>query len=188
MKVFDFDNTLYDGESAIDFVLYLIKGNKKILLWLPKIGIGLLKYKLCLVGKNAIEDQLNAFLKFVANDGRDLKTVVAEFWAKNEKNLKPDLLKLVSKEDAIITGSPSFLIEGIKDKLGTSKLDCSDFDMVNYHINFLNYGENKVKKYRELYGDKQIDVFYTDSYNDQPMMDISNEVYLVTKNKVEKIK
>lgn len=188
MKVFDFDNTLYNGESAIDFVLYLIKGNKKILLWLPRIGIGLLKYKMCLVGKDAIESQLNAFLKFVATDGRDLKETVADFWSKYEKNLKPELCKLVEKGDAIITGSPWFLIDGIKEKLGTSNLICSDFDMVNYHINYLNYGENKVKKYHEAYGDKLIDAFYTDSYNDQPMMDISKEVYLVTKNKVEKIK
>ena len=46
MKVFDFDNTLYHGESAVDLAIFMIKNNKKIILYLPKIFINLIKYKL----------------------------------------------------------------------------------------------------------------------------------------------
>lgn len=34
MKEFDFDNTLYRGESSLDFSLYMIRTNKKILPYL----------------------------------------------------------------------------------------------------------------------------------------------------------
>ena len=56
MKAFDFDNTLYFGESSVDFALFMMKKNKKIILWLPRIFWGLLKYKLCLISREKIED------------------------------------------------------------------------------------------------------------------------------------
>ena len=37
MIVFDFDNTLYRGESSVDFALFMIRYNPRIILWLPKI-------------------------------------------------------------------------------------------------------------------------------------------------------
>ena len=49
MKVFDFDNTLYHGESSVDLALYMIRTNKKIIKYLPSIFINLIKYKLCMV-------------------------------------------------------------------------------------------------------------------------------------------
>ena len=68
MKVFDFDNTLYHGESAVDLALYMIKNNKKIILYLPKIFINLIKYKLCLVDKKKIVAAINDFLNNVTNN------------------------------------------------------------------------------------------------------------------------
>jgi len=35
MKAFDFDNTIYRGESSIDLAVYMIRNNKKIILYLP---------------------------------------------------------------------------------------------------------------------------------------------------------
>ena len=48
--------------------------------------------------------------------------------------------------------------------------------------------ENKVKKIRELYPDKEIEALYTDSYSDKPLMDISKTVYLVKGKRLKKIK
>ena len=48
--------------------------------------------------------------------------------------------------------------------------------------------ENKVKAFREIYPDRHIENFYTDSMNDKAMMDIADNVYLVKKNKITKIK
>ena len=36
-----------------------------------------------------------------------------------------------------------------------------------------------MKRYRERYGDKTIDAFFTDSYNDRDLMEISKKVYIV---------
>ena len=188
MKVFDFDNTLYHGESAIDFVLYLMKKNKKIILWVPRILFGLMQYKLCLISKEEIINQTNDFMKSVIKDKKEVEDTVAEFWQKYSKDLNLELIKQITEEDAIITAGPSFLIEAIKDRLGTSNLMCSDVNLEKREVLNLNFGENKVICYKEKYGNKPIDSFYTDSYNDKAMMNISNTVYLVKGNKIKKIK
>ena len=54
MKAFDFDNTLYRGESSLDFSLYMIRTHKKILLYLPVIMVNTISYKLCLVDREKL--------------------------------------------------------------------------------------------------------------------------------------
>ena len=49
MKVFDFDNTIYRGESSVDYSFYMIRHNKKILRYVPTILFSLVGYKLCLL-------------------------------------------------------------------------------------------------------------------------------------------
>ena len=44
------------------------------------------------------------------------------------------------------------------------------------------------QRLHELYPDAEIENFYTDSMNDSAMMDISEHVYLVKKDKITKIK
>ncbi len=41
-----------------------------------------------------------------------------------------------------------------------------------------------MKRFREQFGDRKIERFYTDSYNDKAMMDISEKVYIVKKGKI----
>lgn len=188
MKVFDFDNTLYFGESAIDFVLFLIKKNKKILLWVPTIFFGLLKYKLCLISKERIEKITNDFMESVIKNRKDIEDKVDEFWHKYGKNLNIELINQIEKEDAIITAGPSFLIEKIKDCLKTANIICSNIDLETKKVISFNFGENKVKSFYEKYGDKSIESFYTDSFNDQAMMNISQKVFLVKRKKIKQIK
>ena len=35
MRVFDFDNTIYDGESVIDFYLFSLRRNPKVARYVP---------------------------------------------------------------------------------------------------------------------------------------------------------
>lgn len=188
MKAFDFDDTLYRGESSIDYVLFMIKKNKKIILWIPKILFGLIQYKLCLISKEKIENQINDFLKFVIKDKEEIANQVREFWEKFSRNLNQELINTITNDDVIITASPSFLIEGIKNRLGTANLICSEFDLDKKCVLYFNFGENKVKKFYEVHGNSKIECFYTDSYNDKSMMDISDKVFLVKKRKIKQIK
>ena len=71
--------------------------------------------------------------------------------------------------------------------LNTEKIIGTEVDLGRKKITWFNFGDNKVKRYRELYGERQIKAFYTDSYNDRDMMDISQEVFIVKNGIPEKL-
>ncbi|MBO4865794.1 MAG: haloacid dehalogenase-like hydrolase [Ruminococcus sp.] len=187
IKVFDFDNTLYHGESSIDLAFYLIRRNKRILLYVPSILINLAKYKMCIVDREKAEQEINDFLKIAVKDKYEAAEIVESFWAENIHRLDHNIIKRVGKEDVIITAGPDMLINAIKDKLGTENIISSVIDPDKREMVYFNFGENKAKRYKEVYGDTPIDSFYTDSFNDKPLMKLANNVYIVEKGRLKKM-
>lgn len=188
MKVFDFDNTLYRGESAVDFVLFMIRCNRKILFWLPKIFWNLLKYKLCLIKKDNIEAQIDRFLQSCLPEQDVLLPLVRQFWRTHLHKLDTGMTAKVMPEDVIVTAGPDFLLRVLQKKLGTTHLLCSEVDLKQKKVIYLNFADHKVRRYRETYGETAIDAFFTDSYNDRAMMDCAKRVYLVKKGRVRRIR
>ena len=82
MKVFDFDNTLYRGESSLDFSLFMIRANKRILLYLPVIASNTSRYKLCLVDRQALGDSINKYMKIIVRSKQEMLDLVEAFWAR----------------------------------------------------------------------------------------------------------
>ena len=42
LTVYDFDGTIYDGDSTFDFIKFLMKKDKSIILHIPKMAIYLI--------------------------------------------------------------------------------------------------------------------------------------------------
>lgn len=179
MNVFDFDNTLYRGESSVDLALYMVKTNKKIILYLPKIFYNLLKYKLCIVDKRKTVAAINDFMRHALSGKEELLGAVEGFWATHRHKLNMDMLKLIGSDDVIITAGPDFLIKAIQNELHTTHLLCSVIDTDRMAVRYLNFGSNKANAFRNTFGSRKIDCFYTDSYNDKALMDIADKVYIV---------
>ena len=184
MKVFDFDNTIYKGESSIDFSFYMIRHNKKILRYVPTILLSLAGYKLCLLKKEKLESIINDFLFGVLDGTESITTYVGHFWESHAHMLNKKILHMVEPEDVIISASPILLIQGIQEMINTENIIGTEIDLEQKKVTWFNFGDNKVKRYRSLYGDLKIDVFYTDSYNDKDMMDIAQKVYIVKKGNI----
>ena len=182
MNVYDFDNTIYDGESIIDFFNFLVKKDFKLVKYYPKILRLLILYKMNKVNIEKLNDKLSKLSKnFFKNKTYDLDKLSDEFWNKNINKLKPDFINQLSKDDIIITGCPNFLIERIQDKLKVKDIISTQFNMETKEIEFLCFSRNKVIAYNQFYRDKKIDKFYTDSLSDKPLMSLADEVYYVTK-------
>ena len=181
MKVFDFDNTIYRGESSVDFSFFMIRHKKKILLYIPRILFSLVGYKLCLLKKEKLESIINGFFAGLIDGTESHELFVKQFWETHADRLNESMLGLIEPDDVIISASPIVLLDGIRDKLNTGNILGTDVDFEQKKITRFNFGDNKVRRYRELYGDREIDAFYTDSYNDRFLMEISNEVFIVKK-------
>ena len=102
---YDFDKTIYDGDSSVDFYMYSLKRNKKVLLQLPYQLIGLILYILRIIDKTKFKEFVFSFLKRIDN----IDDYVNDFWKENHKNIKKWYLEQKKKDDVIISASPEFL-------------------------------------------------------------------------------
>lgn len=188
VNVYDFDNTIYDGETLVDFILYYIKTDRKIWKYVPKLIIIAIKDALHLF---TVEQAIEAYASFLegyyVNLGDTTQNVI-KFWDKNEKKIKPWYAKVQKESDIIVSGSTDFILDEIMKRMGIKHYIGSSIDKETGKFIRLCFLENKVKAFYEIYPDKHIENFYTDSMNDKAMMDIADNVYLVKKNKITKIK
>ncbi len=187
MKVFDFDNTIYDGESTVDFLLFCINDNKKLSIYLPSIIIAGILYKLNLLDVDSLSKTVEKINKGIMQSKEDKDRLVEAFWIKNSKKLKKEILELVSKDDIIITSSPTILMDGIKDKLPVKDIIGSIYNLDKCKLEFLCMGENKVKAFLVKYPNQIIDEFYTDSKIDTPFMKLSKRNFLVKGKKIKEV-
>lgn len=188
VNVYDFDNTIYDGETLVDFILYYIKTDRKIWKYVPKLIIIAIKDALHLF---TVEQAIEAYASFLegyyVNLGDTTQNVI-NFWDKNEKKIKPWYAKIQKESDIIVSGSTDFILDEIMKRMGIKHYIGSSIDKETGKFIRLCFLENKVKAFYEIYPDRHIENFYTDSMNDKAMMDIADNVYLVKKNKITKIK
>ncbi len=177
LNVYDFDGTLYKGESSLHFACFCLLRKPKILLFFPKILSLYKKHKkneLCLEEANLLFKKL---LEQTIVDDYELEKLLQTFWRKHEKNLNWPLIDTMKEKDVILSAGPDFLLKSspLKDK----NIFCSEIDLKNKKILFFCYGENKRIKFKEKYKEERIEKFYTDSYSDLPLMNLAQEVYLV---------
>lgn len=188
MNVFDFDNTVYDGETLVDFIIYYCLHDIKIWRFIPKLLIIWLKDSLHLF---TVEQAVQAYASFLEGYYVHIKTLdedTVKFWNSHEKKIKPFYEKIRRDDDVFVTGTTDFIFDEIARRMNIKNYITSSVDRKTGKFTRLCFLENKVKLFREAYPNAEIENFYTDSMNDKAMMDISKNVYLVKGNKITKIK
>lgn len=176
INVYDFDGTIYNGDSTVDFWKFSVKRNKKILLNLPKTFWKFVLYCFGLCSKTEFKQTFFSFLKKIS----DIDSEVNEFWKVNESKIKKRYLTEKSETDLIISASPEFLLKPVSEKLGVrliaSRVDrhTGIFDGENCH------DKEKVIRFNSEFPNTKINKFYSDSLSDSPLADISNEAFIVS--------
>ena len=181
MNVYDFDKTIYKKDSTTGFFLFSLKRHPKILTLLPSIFAGFVKYYVLKKGtKTEFKSRIMKFVKYI-----DYNKDIKDFWGKHKKGIKDFYLKQQRADDVIISASPAFVVEPICKELGIKHILCSNVDEITGLYSGENcHGEEKVRRYREIFGEKIIDKFYSDSYSDTPLAKIANEAFIIKGNKI----
>lgn len=188
MNVYDFDNTIYDGETLVDFILYYVRHDPRIWKYIPKLLYICFKDAFHLF---TVEDAVEAYASFLEGyyvKLDNLEEDTKKFWDKHEKKIKPFYEKVRRKDDIIVSGTTDFILDEIMRRMGIQQYVGSSIDRKTGKFTRLCFLDNKVKIFRELYPEAHIDNFYTDSMNDKAMMELADHVYFVKGNKIEKIK
>lgn len=180
MNVYDFDNTIYNGDSTFDFYLFCLKRNKNILKAFPKLTKSFTKFYVLKKGnKTEFKENMYSFLKYI-----DTENEVKEFWKTHLKNIKSWYFENQKEDDVIISASPEFLLKPICKILGINHLIASRVSPADGKYTGRNcHGKEKVRRFKEIYNEK-IEEFYSDSYSDNPLALISKRPYMVKGNKL----
>ena len=177
MNVYDFDGTIYRNDSTRDFYYYLLRNHTKVIRYLPKFILDVIKYKLDVVTKTKMKETFYRFLNSFG-DG-EIDRLVLDFWDKHRYKIYDWYLSQKTDEDVIISASPRYILEPICKELNVH-LICSEVDVRTGDYYGLNcYGEEKVRRFYEIYKDETIDNFYSDSKSDEPLAKIAKVAYLV---------
>ena len=182
MNVFDFDKTIYDGDSTVDLCLYLMGRYPAVIGdFISNLPV-VLRYKRGKISKTEMKESLYKCFRRVP----DMDAELVRFWDGHIKNVKKWYLDMKREDDVIISASPEFLLAECCRRLGIKHLIASRVDPKTGKYEGLNcYGDEKPKRFDEYFGAErrgEIEAFYSDSYSDVPMAVIAKRAYLVKKH------
>ena len=182
MNVYDFDNTIYSGDSTRDFYFFTLKNYPSILKYLPYQAYHFIKFALGIVDKTAFKEKFYIFFKSI----KDIDLFLDKFWKIHIKNIKKWYFDIKCDDDIIISASPYFLLKPAIDMLGIKYLSASNVDKLTGKYDGLNcHGKEKVRRFYEISNEK-IENFYSDSYSDTPLAEISENAFMVKGDRIYK--
>lgn len=166
MNVYDFDGTIYRGDSTVDFYLFCLRRHPAILRYLPRQAGGAALHALGRLSKREMKERFFSFLRGLPAVEEDLE----RFWRENRQKLMPWYSAQRLEDDVIISASPEFLLEGACRELGVRRLIASRVDpRTGAFLGENCRGEEKVRRFRQAFPDGEIGAFYSDGGSDLPL-------------------
>ena len=175
MNIYDFDGTLYDGDSSIDFYLYNLKRDPWLcFLWPLQLAAAAGK-ALHIIDKTKMKRVFYTYFRFI-----DAEKRAEEFWKRNIEKIYPWYYEQKQPDDVIISASPEFFLRYPCAFLGVEGLIASRVDPSNGKTEGLNcHGEEKVRRFREAFGDAVPDCAWFDRTSDLPVSNLAKRRVLV---------
>lgn len=181
MNVYDFDKTIYQKDSTLAFYFFCLRRDPRLLRFLPAQAWYYLLYRLHAVSKKRCKEKFFSFLRGIG----DVDAAVLCFWDKSIAHISTWYSSQRRPDDVIISASPAFLLHPLCERLHIRHLICTEVDKKSGAFRSENcYGEEKVKRFRERFGEAEIARFYSDSRSDAPMARIAKEAFLVKKGRM----
>ena len=180
MNVFDFDKTIFRSDSTAEFIKFMMKRHPKALLYLPRIGAAAFGYYALHIGtKTRFKERMYTLFKAC-----DAEREAELFWDENIGGVKAFYMDMRRDDDVIISASPEFLLKPVAEKLGftviASRVSPKDGKTAGENC----YHEEKVRRFRERFGDAEIDGFYSDSYSDEPLAKLAKKAFIVDGDRI----
>ncbi|MBR2768978.1 MAG: haloacid dehalogenase-like hydrolase [Solobacterium sp.] len=176
MNVYDWDDTIYRGDSTFGLVLYSYAHRPKTLLSIPRTAVCGLLFVLHIMKKQTFKENMYHMFTFVD----DMEDFIEEYTSSHLDHIKDLYRQRQREDDLVISASPEFLIRSFCEKAGIKACMASPVNMHTGKYEGLNcHGKEKVRRFYEKYPDGKIQEFYSDSYSDTPLAEISEKAYLV---------
>lgn len=181
MNVYDFDGTIYDGDSSIDYFLFCLKKNRGMITKVSNIVWKGVLYKIGYITKQEFKSIFFGVICKHTSWENDLQ----QFWEEKQYKIKKFYYENAQPEDVIISATPEIILKPICNKLGIKYLIASVIDGKTGEFLGQNcYGNEKVQRFFQYFPQGNIEDFFSDSLSDKPMAEIAQRAFLVKKNKI----
>lgn len=177
MNIYDFDNTIYKGDTGVDIVLYSFKRYPfKVIKCIIK-GLKLKKKYKSFNDKN-VKEALFSFLFEIDN----LDKYINSFIDSHIKNIKDWYLKQQKENDTIISASYDLWINPFCKRLGINNVICTNVNNNGHIIGKNCKSEEKVKRFKKEFPNIKVNESYSDSSTDIPMLLLGKKAFIVEGN------
>ena len=189
LGVFDFDGTLYQGDSLFDFSVFYYR--KKLLrCWrIPVLLLMWLGWKLSLIQTQKFKQRFIGFIK--GDTEEEIQEKAEEFWRTSSKyNAKVCQELKQAKERGMLTvvvsASPHLFIAPAVKSLGADLLIATPLTIKPsaYLLGENCRGKEKIRRLKEEFGELNMLVAYSDNEDDVPLLRLAEKGYRVVKNEI----
>jgi len=175
MNVYDFDHTVYDGDSSVDFYRFVLRRSPRLIIFLPFQVWGITLFLFGIYSKERMKEAFFVFIRFIP-----VQETVRCFWDHNRKKIKLWYLSQKNDSDVIISASPEFLLEPLVcGYLGVTLIASRIDPCTGKYIGKNCFGEEKVARLYVMYPSVVIATFYSDSYSDEPLANMAKNAFFV---------
>lgn len=181
MNIYDFDNTIYDGDTNKDIIIFGLKKYPfKVIFSLLKANSLNKKYK---KGEIEFERVKEAMLSFLFKIKKRDK-FISSFVEKNIKKIKPWYLKQKTDNDIIISASYELWIVPFCEKIGIKYIIGTKTDDYGKIIGKNCKSEEKLRRLVSVIPNAFIKNAYSDAKADEPMLKVAQNGYVVEGNNI----
>ena len=185
IDVYDFDGTIYDGDSTADFVLFCLPRHPELIAGLPRLALAALR----LAVKKYNLTQFKTVLFGEMSRRFSLEKESEAFWQSEKTRAKLGAWFQNTPRDlpiVIASASPEFELKHAAKLLGVETLIGTQCDMQTGALTGKNCkGAQKIERIREVFGEFEVRAMYTDDAKaDGPLLAIAKERFIVTHGSV----
>jgi len=176
MNVYDFDKTILNEDSTFLFIKQCIRRY-------PRAFVQKLDQKVSFLFDYAVKkqsiDRFKESIFAVVQYIPDLDAELKFFWDRNEHRVEPYYRKIMRPDDLVISASPEFLVKPMTDRLSVTLIGTRMSRETGLIQGVNCKGEEKVRRFYEMFPDGKVEQFYSDSLSDTPMAKIADEAFLI---------
>lgn len=181
MNIYDFDDTIYDGDTFVDIIKYSLVKHPLITLGSIFKTIPLFKkYKKKKIEFEQVKEVLLSFLFKIKN--RD--EYIDKFIESKKNKIKKWYYENQKENDLIISASYELWIKPFCNKIGIKNVIATRTDNNGRIIGKNCKREEKVRRLYELFPNAKIIESYSDSASDIPMLEIAKKPFVVENDNV----
>lgn len=177
MNIYDFDDTIFAGDSSVEFIKYSFGKHPFLVLWCGLKGLKeCIKYLFKKSNVGLIKSELFSFVKDIKN----LDEYMNDYVLKYQNRIKRFYLEQQKDDDVIISASFDFIVRPFCEKLGIKHIIATEYDTKKgCIIGKNNKGKEKIVRFNKIFKNPKVNEAYSDSLSDIPMFEIAKKAYLV---------